>query len=171
MFGCGNKDWTQTYQRIPKLVHSTFEQHGGKSLLERGEGDASSATFFESFDAWEAKLWEVLPQVTISLNSFSRKSKLASQEYNTVINKELLDGLEVHDVDEGTARATDLRQLDAALGVVVDNRLLTAPGAPEKRHIGELRGRSKRMLSHWCTEFALPSGMTSRAGDYLAMCV
>ena len=63
VFGCGNKDWTQTYQRIPKLIDSTFEQRGGKRLLDRGEGDAGSSTFFESFDEWEAKLWEILPSV------------------------------------------------------------------------------------------------------------
>jgi cytochrome P450/NADPH-cytochrome P450 reductase len=39
-------------------------------------------------------------------------------------------------IDVGTARATALRQSDAALGLVTENRILTAPGAPEKRHLG-----------------------------------
>lgn len=38
-------------------------------------------------------------------------------------------------LDPGTARATALRQTDTALGRVVENRVLTKPGAPEKRHI------------------------------------
>ena len=39
-------------------------------------------------------------------------------------------------MDEGTFRASVLRQPDAALGTVVENKLLTSPGAPAKRHIG-----------------------------------
>ena len=44
--------------------------------------------------------------------------------------------MKVEIVGEETSRAADLRQPDAALGTVVENRVLTAPGAPEKRHIG-----------------------------------
>lgn len=60
------------------------------------------------------------------------------QEYNTVIAKDASPALEVHGVEKGTTRATDLRQHDAALGVVIENRVLTAPGTREKRHIGEI---------------------------------
>jgi len=56
-------------------------------------------------------------------------------------------------VDPGTFRASILRQPDAALGTVVENRILTAVGAPSKRHI----------------VFELPEGMVTRAGDYLAI--
>jgi cytochrome P450/NADPH-cytochrome P450 reductase len=35
-----------------------------------------------------------------------------------------------------TARAATLRQPDSKLGLVVENRMLTAPGAPPKHHIG-----------------------------------
>lgn len=136
VFGCGNKDWARTYQRIPKLIDAQFEEHGGKRLIERGEGDAGSADFFEAFDDWEAKLWHVLPK-----------------EYGTVVTKNLSATLEVQTVSKSTERAIDLRQHDAALGTVVENRVLTAPGVPEKRHI----------------EFELPAGMTTRAGDYLAI--
>jgi cytochrome P450 / NADPH-cytochrome P450 reductase len=66
VFGCGNKEWVSTYQRIPKVVDSAFSERGAKQLIQRGEGDAASAAFFESFDAWEAQLWEVLPRVCYS---------------------------------------------------------------------------------------------------------
>jgi cytochrome P450/NADPH-cytochrome P450 reductase len=56
-------------------------------------------------------------------------------------------------VDAGTSRAAALRQTDVALGTVTDNRILTAPGAPAKRHI----------------EFELPEGMIYQPGDYLAV--
>ncbi|KAH7098971.1 fatty acid hydroxylase [Auriculariales sp. MPI-PUGE-AT-0066] len=48
---------------------------------------------------------------------------------------------------------TTLRQSDAQLGTVVENRLLTMPGAIEKRHI----------------EIKLPNELAYRAGDYLAI--
>ncbi|KAG9098045.1 hypothetical protein FRC07_010695, partial [Ceratobasidium sp. 392] len=52
-----------------------------------------------------------------------------------------------------TERAATLRQPDSKLGTVIENRVLTAVGAPVKRHI----------------EFHLPEGMSYQAGDYLAI--
>ena len=64
VFGCGHHDWARTYQRIPKLVDQTLESRGGRRLVERGEGDAGGSELFESFDAWESNLWEVLAKVS-----------------------------------------------------------------------------------------------------------
>ena len=44
--------------------------------------------------------------------------------------------LEVDVLDAGAGRARVLRQA-SSMGTVKANRVLTAPGAPEKRHIGE----------------------------------
>ncbi|THH28054.1 hypothetical protein EUX98_g6131 [Antrodiella citrinella] len=138
VFGCGNREWTQTYQRIPKLVDEKLSELGGHRITDRGEGDASGAEFFESFEKWEENLFKVL-----------------SKEYGTTVAEEANTGLgiEVISIDAGTGRASALRQADASLGTVVENRLLTAPGAPEKRHI----------------EFELPENTGYRAGDYLAI--
>ena len=64
VFGCGNRDWVNTYQRIPRLVDECFVAHGAKRLVERGEGDASGSEFFEAFDVWERGLWEQLGEVS-----------------------------------------------------------------------------------------------------------
>lgn len=64
VFGCGNHDWVQTYQRIPKLCDELLEQHGGKRLVTRGEGDAAASDFFEVFDDFEAKLWDAVGKVS-----------------------------------------------------------------------------------------------------------
>jgi cytochrome P450/NADPH-cytochrome P450 reductase len=64
VFGAGNHDWAQTYQRIPRLIDGTLEKKGGKRLLELGEGDAGGGSFIESFNEWEEKLWETLAQVS-----------------------------------------------------------------------------------------------------------
>ena len=70
---------------------------------------------------------------------FASEDKLTTrvQEYHTTVSETAGPGIEINAVDEGTSRAAVLRQSDAALGTVVENRVLTAPGAPEKRHIGE----------------------------------
>lgn len=138
VFGCGHHDWARTYQRIPKLIDQQLGERGGRRLVARGEGDAGGSELFESFDAWETNLWNTLPDV-----SFSGRWSICTdidtrtlQEYNTTVSETLSSGIVVQNVDEGTSRAVDLRQGDAALGTVIENRILTAPGAPEKRHIG-----------------------------------
>lgn len=63
VFGCGNHDWVNTYQRIPTLCDNLLEKNGGQRLLPRGAGDAASSNFFQTFDEFEDKLWEALSKV------------------------------------------------------------------------------------------------------------
>lgn len=63
VFGCGNRDWVRTYQKVPKIIDATLEERGGRRLHKRGEGDAQAAEFFQAFDEWEAELWTTLAQV------------------------------------------------------------------------------------------------------------
>ncbi|KAI0085847.1 cytochrome P450 [Irpex rosettiformis] len=137
VFGCGNKDWVATYQRIPTLIDDVISKRGGMRFVARGEGDAGSGEFFDAFDTWVDGLWKTLAEhygVTLAGNVAST-------------------GIEIKTLDIGTTRATVLRQPDAALGTCVVNRVLTAPGVPEKRHL----------------EFDLPEDTGYHAGDYLAI--
>ncbi|KAI0754463.1 bifunctional P-450/NADPH-P450 reductase [Daedaleopsis nitida] len=117
VFGCGNRDWVNTYQRIPTLIDTLLTEHGATRLVERGEGDASEAQFFGTFDMWEKMVWEKL-----------------IAEYGATAGTATA-GIEVLTVSAGTERAEILRQKGAALGTVVGNRYLTPPGVPVKRHI------------------------------------
>lgn len=58
------------------------------------------------------------------------------QEYGTEGSADD-SGLKVKIVASGASRAQLLRQPDTAFGTVVSNTVLTAPGVPEKRHIGQ----------------------------------
>ncbi|KAH8809612.1 fatty acid hydroxylase [Flagelloscypha sp. PMI_526] len=136
VFGCGNPDWVRTFQRIPKLLDSQLSEKGGKRLIDRGVGDVVEGGFFQYFDEWEAKLWTVL-----------------NKEFSTASVKTSEVGLGIEIISKGSSRAETLRQADIALGTVIENRVLTAPGAPVKRHI----------------EISLPEGLTYRAGDYLTL--
>ncbi|KAG8740201.1 hypothetical protein FRC10_004602 [Ceratobasidium sp. 414] len=61
--------------------------------------------------------------------------------------------LEVQFVGPATDRAATLRQPDSRLGLVIENRVLSAEGAPAKRHI----------------KFQLPEDISYQSGDYLAI--
>lgn len=63
VFGCGNRDWVQTYQRIPKLIDEFIAKNGGKALVPRGEGDAGGSQLFNDFDNWEESLFKKLTEV------------------------------------------------------------------------------------------------------------
>ena len=58
------------------------------------------------------------------------------QEYNTKSSTNA-SGINIQEVAASTVRAETLRQADAALGEVVANTILTAPGKPVKRHLGQ----------------------------------
>lgn len=61
VFGCGNKDWVQTFHRIPKLVDKCLEEAGGERLVELGLSDVSAGTTFTDFETWEDDtLWPAL---------------------------------------------------------------------------------------------------------------
>ena len=62
--------------------------------------------------------------------------KLCLQEYATS-GKSADATLDVKTVDLGQARALALRQSGTAFGKVTENKVLSAPGAPTKRHIGK----------------------------------
>ena len=108
---------------MPALVDARLVAHGARRLVPRGEGDASSAEFFDAFDEWEKRVWEAL----------GKEFGVAAKEEESALS------LDVKTVSSGTARAELLRQRDLAYGKVIENKILSAPGAPEKRHIGRCR--------------------------------
>ncbi|KAJ8069548.1 hypothetical protein OCU04_003198 [Sclerotinia nivalis] len=130
VYGCGNHDWVSTYQRIPKLLDTEFENNGATRIVDSGFGDVSAGDIFEAFDKWQdTYLWT---QLTSSADSGEDV------------------GLEI-DIDS-SARSSRLRQ-DVRESIVLSNKVLTAPGVPEKRHIS----------------LKIPTGMAYRAGDYMAV--
>ncbi|GKU22337.1 unnamed protein product [Fusarium langsethiae] len=61
VFGCGHKDWVQTFHRVPKLVDTTLEQLGAQRLADVGLTDTSNGEVFTNFETWEDDvLWPAL---------------------------------------------------------------------------------------------------------------
>jgi cytochrome P450 / NADPH-cytochrome P450 reductase len=55
LFGCGNSDWTATYQSIPRFIDDRLKAHGATNAYLRGEGDARE-DLDGQFESWFAKL-------------------------------------------------------------------------------------------------------------------
>lgn len=106
-------------------------------MVGRGAADANDAGFLEDFDGWkDEQLWPAIAKTF--------------QTHTTASEEDQSTGLDIQVTAD--SRASLLRQ-DLKTAMVVENRVLTAPGCPEKRHI----------------EIQMPSGMSYRAGDYLAV--
>lgn len=137
VFGCGHRDWAQTYHRVPKFFDATVEARGGLRLCEIGLTDAAEGQMFSDFEQWEDDVfWPA-----------------AKTKYGVSEGVEGDGGFASRiSVQFSSPRSSALRQ-DVKEAVVVEARSLTAPEAREKRHL----------------EVQLPTGMTYRSGDYLAV--
>lgn len=124
-------DWVSTYQKIPKLIDSTLAEKGGKAIAPRGETDVALGTVFDDFDEWQDKhLWHQLnASSTVTSEADSLDIEISTSTRASHLNHSVQDA------------------------IVAKNEMLSAPGAPEKRHI----------------EIQLPTNATYEAGDYLAI--
>ena len=119
VFGCGNRDWHNTYQAIPKELDDLLHAAGAERIKARGEADASG-DFFGDFESWYETLWSDLGKALGQEVKESSGSKL---------EVELVRG----------TRSNVLRQDGLELGEVVGNRELVNMASP--------LGRSKRHIS------------------------
>ncbi|KGP72812.1 bifunctional cytochrome P450/NADPH--P450 reductase [Pontibacillus yanchengensis] len=69
VFGCGDRNWANTYQRIPSFIDEKMAEKGATRLSERGEGDASD-DFEGQYEQWDEQLWPNIADVLdIQLNT------------------------------------------------------------------------------------------------------
>lgn len=64
VFGCGDRNWAATYQRIPRLIDKVLEEKGAKRLTSIGEGD-NADDFEYSQEAWEDSFWKDIMKLFI----------------------------------------------------------------------------------------------------------
>lgn len=118
-------------------MNQLVEQHGGNRLCEMGLTDAGKSDMFTDFDSWgESIFW---PAVTSKFGS----SQVAEETKSSSTLQ----------VEVSSNRRASVLGLQLQEGYVVENKLLSAPGVPEKRMV----------------RFKLPSDMTYQCGDYLAV--
>ena len=118
VFGCGNRDWTQTFHRIPKLVDSRLAELGAERVANLGLSDVSTGQVFADFESWEdGTFWPALME---------RFNATASEEEESKVGV---------NVSISTPRASTLRQ-DVKEGVVVKAETLSKESDKSaKKHI------------------------------------
>ncbi|ATE54653.1 cytochrome P450 [Actinosynnema pretiosum] len=114
VLGCGNLDWSATYQRVPTLIDEAMAAAGARRLRERGATDAR-ADFFGDWERWYEPLWPLLSaECGVEVGEIGPRFR--------VVESDAADGLG-----------------DLASAVVLENReLVRGPDAGSKRHL-ELR--------------------------------
>lgn len=119
VFGCGNRSWASTYQRIPRLIDDMMKAKGASRLTEIGEGDA--ADDFESHrESWENRFW---------------KETMDAFDINEIAQKEDRPSLSITFLSEATETPV-AKAYGAFKGVVLENReLQTADSTRSTRHI------------------------------------
>lgn len=146
VFGCGNKEWAQTFHRIPKVVDSLLEKLGGSRLTDLGLADVSTDELFSTFETWaDDVLW---PRLVAQYGADGK-----TQPHGSSAGQEAASNAAV-EVTVSNSRTQALRQ-DVGQAMVVETRLLTAESEKERR---------KKHL-----EIRLPDGVSYTAGDYLAV--
>jgi len=118
VFGVGNKDWTTTFHRIPKLVDNLMEKLGATRLVPAGYVDVSQ-DIAGPFEDWKVTLFPKLREAA------GVTSKVKEGEVTVEITQpETPSKLAGEDVSEG---------------IVLANKILAKRGVgPEKRQIDVL---------------------------------
>lgn len=141
VFGCGNREWANTYQKVPRRIDAGLEKHGAVRLLPAGDGDASG-DLDGDFRAWKEAFWTAL-HAGLGLQA---AAPAAPQARAPLYEVEVLEELHPNPFAE---------VYEAAPMVVVENRELQRTDAS---------GRSTRHL-----ELTLPDGVNYAAGDHLGV--
>ncbi|MGZ3174024.1 MAG: cytochrome P450, partial [Croceibacterium sp.] len=116
VFGCGDHDWADTFQRIPRLIDAGLEAHGATRIHPRGEGDQSD-DMDGQFRDWYRGLFDAL---TTALGAVS------------VHPDEIVKGhrYEVEILQQPAAADTLIAEFGARRLAVADNRELQAKAGP-----------------------------------------
>ncbi|PVH71915.1 hypothetical protein DL98DRAFT_612749 [Cadophora sp. DSE1049] len=118
VFGCGNRDWHQTFRHIPILVDDLLQKAGGTRIIPLGKSDVSTSDAFSDFETWEeTQLWPTLG------SSFKPGASTNS----------VLSGVSGVQVNITHPRQVTLHQ-NVAEGVVTRSETLTRSG-PVKKHV------------------------------------
>ncbi|KAH7130800.1 NADPH-cytochrome P450 reductase-like protein [Dendryphion nanum] len=119
VFGCGHRDWAQTFHRVPKYLDDTIEKRGGVRIAPLGTADAAAGDIFTDFETWEDQVF--WPAMKEKYGGSDDASAASSYEDN-------------FEVEISAPRSSTLRQ-DVREARVEEVKVLSSPGVPEKRHI------------------------------------
>jgi cytochrome P450 / NADPH-cytochrome P450 reductase len=143
VFGCGNSDWTATYQSVPRFIDETLASRGARAVYSRGEGDAKS-DLDGQFERWFAQL---APAAVKAFGLDAAFSRSADDE----------PLYRIEPVAPSAVNAVAALGGAAPMKVLVNRELQNRSGA----------NPSERSTRH--IEVELPAGMSYRVGDHLSV--
>lgn len=146
VFGCGNHEWTATYQAIPHLIDSKLEEHGAHRVYARGEGDAAR-DLDDEFQDWYGPLWKALGEA-LSLETAAEAEPAPTAASGRMYQVERV--------------SAPVAPIIAAYGV----RSLTIRDNHELQHANGT-GTPERSTRH--IEVVLPEGVSYHTGDHLGV--
>lgn len=68
VLGCGDRNWANTYQSVPKFIDERMARAGGRRLALRGEADAGGE-FEQQVNKWKNAMWDGLERACMANNS------------------------------------------------------------------------------------------------------
>jgi cytochrome P450/NADPH-cytochrome P450 reductase len=143
VFGCGNTQWSTSYQVVPIAVDEGLEMSGCQRILPRHEGD-SAGDMEKAFESWLDVLWPAL-----------------SSASNVKLEKKKADKISL------SMPQVDILPSDhKSTALVLDYE----GGAKQLRMVENLElthGSSSRSVRH--IEFVLEAGTSYTVGDHLAI--
>lgn len=140
VFGCGDRNWANTYQSVPKFIDKELEQKGAIRFTVRGEADAGG-DFENDFAQWQGVMWKEVSN-TFGLQMQEGKE---SASHQSSLSIQVISGPPVNPIAQNN---------NAVHATVVANQEL---------HSAESE-RSTRYI-----EIALPEGVTYQEGDHLGV--
>ena len=144
VFGCGDRDWAATYQRVPKLIDTQMAAHGAQRIYQRGEGDASD-DFDGQFRGWYDHLWNSLADALgTSVDGLDDVPQGHRYEVEFVTGPVEVSPLSAE---------YDARPMEVLANRELQNKTGPHPSERSTRHI----------------ELAVPEGVTYKAGDHLGI--
>ena len=144
VFGCGDHDWADTFQRIPRLIDEKLVSYGAERIYPRGEGDQSD-DMDTQFRNWYGGLFNSLASTLGAL--MTQPGDLVKTHLYEV---ELIE-------PSGTAE-TLVAEFGAREMMVIENREL------QNKHGPRASDRSTRHIV-----FRVPDGLSYREGDHLGV--
>lgn len=120
VFGCGDRNWSNTYQNVPRFIDEQLARKGGKRISSRGEADAGG-DFDKQLEQWRETLWTDVRKV-LGINEVSVAESVRNALHVQFVNRPAAEPL--------------VRTYDAVYATVLDNReLQSATSERSTRHI------------------------------------
>ena len=96
VFGCGDKNWSNTYQNVPTFIDEQLALKGATRFSTRGEADASGE-FEKQLENWESRLLsDAMSAFELKLESTDddKGRRLSLQYVNGPVKVELVEALQ-----------------------------------------------------------------------------